>query len=101
MTSVLICSKCGSRAAVALAANEQELAKVGMLERQCERCRQTTRWGLAEDYRRIDRRVGERRRGERRSGRPAPPAGERRMGTERRYGEMRRTQRRKGRTRKE
>ncbi len=96
MTSILICSNCGARLPTQLAVNEQELANVGMLERRCERCHKTTRWGLAQDYRRLDRRAGERRHGERRSAPGAlPPAGERRMTTDRRFGDMRRTARRK------
>ncbi len=98
MTSTLVCRSCGFRSPAQLAPNEQELAKVGMLENRCEHCQQATFWGLAEDYRRVERRSGERRVGERRSKQAAPPRrleGERRQTQERRYGDMRRGERRK------
>jgi len=95
MSQILICRSCGARAAAVLAVNEQELANVGMLERQCGACARETTWGLAQDYRRRDRRVGERRAVERRRARAAGPSGERRRGVERRIGDMRSTQRRK------
>jgi hypothetical protein len=94
MSQVLICRSCGARAATVLAVNEQELANVGMLERRCNTCAQETTWGLAQDYRRRDRRAVERRAGERRRARAAATA-ERRRGVDRRIGEMRRGQRRK------
>jgi hypothetical protein len=95
MSQILICRNCGARASAALAVNEQELANVGMLERHCGTCARDTTWGLAQDYRRRDRRVGERRAVERRSMRHAAPSGERRRGVDRRIGDMRGTQRRK------
>ncbi len=62
MADVILCTRCGSRAAGTLAPNERDLVDVGMLERHCARCGETTRWGRAEDYRRGgDRRKGERR----------------------------------------
>lgn len=63
MASVILCTSCGGREAAELAVNERDLANVGMLERNCKRCGRDTPWGLAEDYRRAERRVGERRRG--------------------------------------
>jgi hypothetical protein len=78
MATVLICRTCGTRSGVALATNEQDLANVGMLERRCGKCGSETRWGLAQDYRRVDRRMGDRRRGM-----VAPPGADRRMGDRR------------------
>lgn len=61
MSTVLVCRTCGTRADGALASNELELANVGMLERACGKCGRDTRWGLAQDYRRVERRGAERR----------------------------------------
>ncbi len=84
MAILLICRTCGNRAQAELATNERELANVGMLERSCTPCAKDTRWGLAQDYRRVERRGTERR-----SVRaPAPGGGERR-GSERRTEERR------------
>lgn len=95
MSQILICRSCGARATAALAVNEQELANVGMLERRCEACARDTSWGLAQDYRRRERRTRERRADERRLARAVAPSGERRRGVDRRIGEMRKVQRRK------
>ena len=97
MTQILlICRNCGARMGASLAVNEQELANVGMLERPCAGCGRETLWGLAEDYRRRDRRLAERRHGERRMKLLVPPSPEERRRTrERRLGDMRRAQRRK------
>ncbi len=86
MTTLLICRTCGTRAQAELASNEQELVNVGMLERSCTPCGKDTRWGLAQDYRRVQRRSTERR------GMPAraPGSGERR-GNQRRQEERRST----------
>lgn len=99
MSSGLICRSCGARsAAMELAVNEQELANVGMLERPCARCGRETTWGLAENYRKQERRSKERRAAQRRARNQGPPsASERRRGIDRRVGDMRRTQRRKSR----
>ena len=94
MSQILICRSCGARATAVLAVNEQELANVGMLERPCSACARVTTWGLAQDYRRIDRRTGERRADERRRARAAASA-EHRRGVDRRIGDMRKGQRRK------
>ena len=96
MSSILVCRNCGARsAALDLAVNQQELANVGMLERRCTRCARETPWGLAEDYRRKDRRASERRSTQRRAKTQAPPAqSDRRRGQDRRLGDLRRTQRR-------
>jgi len=95
MSQILICRSCGARATAVLAVNEQELANVGMLERPCNACARETTWGLAQDYRRRDRRVRERRADERRRRRAAALTSERRRGVERRIGDMRKVQRRK------
>ena len=95
MSQILICRSCGARATAVLAVNEQELANVGMLERPCNACGRDTTWGLAQDYRRRDRRVRERRADERRGLRAALPSSERRRGVDRRIGDMRKGQRRK------
>lgn len=100
MSSVLICRSCGARsAAMDLAVNEQELANVGMLERPCPKCGRETTWGLAEDYRKHERRSQERRAAQRRARSQGLPssASERRRGIDRRISDMRRTQRRKSR----
>jgi hypothetical protein len=83
MATVLICRTCGTRSGVTLATNEQDLANVGMLERRCGKCGNETRWGLAQDYRRVERRGGDRRRMM-----VAPP------GMERRQNDRRTTERR-------
>jgi hypothetical protein len=84
MSTVLICRTCGTRAGGTLATNEQELANVGMLERSCQKCAGTTRWGLAQDYRRIERRLLERRSAS------LPLAGRERRSLQRRTGSERR-----------
>ena len=84
MPTLLICRTCGTRAQSELATNERDLANVGMLERACTACGMDTRWGLAQDYRRVERR-GTERRSERA---PAPGGGERRS-NERRARERR------------
>jgi hypothetical protein len=61
MSTVLICRTCGTRTGSQLATNELELVNVGMLERACDKCGRDTRWGLAQDYRRVQRRATERR----------------------------------------
>lgn len=86
MTTLLICRACGMRAQAELASNEQDLVNVGMLERSCAPCGKNTRWGLAQDYRHVQRRSTERRN----MRAPAPGSGERR-GNERRSTERRRT----------
>jgi hypothetical protein len=95
MAQILICRSCGARVSLDLAVNEQELANVGMLERRCTACARQTTWGLAQDYRRIERRHGERRDAERRRAAAAKKESERRRGLDRRIGDMRRVQRRK------
>jgi len=93
--SILICRTCGGRQPSTLAVNEQELAAVGMLERSCAKCGTNAKWGLAEDYRKRERRTGERRRADRRRGaQAAPPARERRRARERRMGPIRKVERR-------
>lgn len=67
-TQVLICRRCGRRDVMEMAANQIELANAGMLERQCPGCGAESKWGLAQDYRKQDRRAKARRRGERRMG---------------------------------
>ena len=67
MVNIIICRTCGDRAEAELATNQKELADVGMLELRCRRCATGTRWGLAENYRRVDRRQADRRRTERRT----------------------------------
>ena len=95
MGHVLICRSCGARLTLDLAINEQELANVGMLERRCGPCARDTIWGLAQDYRKVNRRHGERRGVVRRALSAAPPpSGERRHVLDRRIGDMRRGQRR-------
>ena len=84
MPTILICRTCGTRKQEELATNERELANVGMLERACKACGTDTRWGLAQDYRRVERRNADRRRGRA----PAPGGGERR-GSDRRSLERR------------
>jgi hypothetical protein len=84
MATLLICRTCGTRTQAELASNEQDLANVGMLERSCAPCGKGTRWGLAQDYRRVQRRAKERR-----SMRAAAPGGGERRGTERRARERR------------
>jgi len=84
MPTVLICRTCGKRSGAELASNEQDLANVGMLERACGTCGQNTRWGLAQDYRLVERR-GNDRRGI--SG--AVPGGMERRGSQRRRAERR------------
>ena len=84
MATLLICRTCGTRTQAELASNEQELANVGMLERSCAPCGKGTRWGLAQDYRRVQRRATERR-----SMRAAVPGGSERRGNERRARERR------------
>jgi hypothetical protein len=64
--------------------NEQDLANVGMLERRCEKCGHVTRWGLAQDYRRKERRESDRRAG------AAPFGGQERRRVQRRTGADRR-----------
>ncbi|MBI1749550.1 MAG: hypothetical protein HY234_04230 [Acidobacteria bacterium] len=86
MPTLLICRNCGTRTQAELASNEQDLVNVGMLERSCPPCGKDTRWGLAQDYRRVERRNVERRR----APAPAPGGGERR-GSQRRTEERRRT----------
>jgi hypothetical protein len=61
MATVLICRTCGTRVGGTLATNEQDLANVGMLERSCVKCSSVTRWGLAQDYRMVERRATDRR----------------------------------------
>ena len=80
---ILICRRCGRRDAADLGSNQQELANAGMLERQCPGCGAETKWGLAQDYRKLDRRASDRR------------GGERRMGFERRRTSRRRSPRRR------
>jgi len=63
MATLLICRMTGTRVEADLAANELELAQVGMLERFCDAAGQVTRWGLAQDYRSMERRGNERRHG--------------------------------------
>lgn len=84
MAALLICRTCGTRAQAELAMNEQDLANVGMLERPCAPCGKDSRWGLAQDYRRVQRRNSDRR-GARAA---APGSGERRA-NERRSKERR------------
>jgi hypothetical protein len=84
MATVLICRTCGTRSGAVLATNEQDLANVGMLERRCGKCGGDTRWGLAQDYRRVERRLGDRRKAM-----LVPPGVERRH-TDRRTGSDRR-----------
>lgn len=86
MPTVMICRTCGTRAGAQLASNEQDLVNVGMLERSCAKCGKVTAWGLAQDYRRVERRNVERRR----MRTPAPGGAERRA-AERRKAERRRT----------
>jgi hypothetical protein len=86
MATLLICRTCGARTQAELASNEQDLVNVGMLERSCAPCGKATRWGLAQDYRRVQRRSTERRN----MRAPAPGSGERR-GNERRSTERRKT----------
>ena len=96
MAQILICRNCGARIHADLASNEQELANVGMLERHCAPCGRDTTWGLAQDYRKVERRRGERRAVERRRMAAAAPHGsDRREVRDRRIGDMRRGQRRK------
>ena len=99
MSSVLVCRNCGARsAALDLAVNQQELANVGMLERRCARCGRETPWGLAEDYRKTERRTADRRALQRRVRAEHPPGGgERRRGQERRMRSARNAQRRRSR----
>jgi hypothetical protein len=66
--------------------NEQDLVNVGMLERSCTPCGKNTRWGLAQDYRHVQRRSTERR-----NMRAATPGSGERRGNERRSTERRRT----------
>ena len=84
-----------------LAIHQKELADVGMLEQSCSRCAAVTRWGLAADYRKTDRRSADRRNDERRREIAiAPLVGrERRGGRDRRSGPIRRSQRRTARAR--
>ena len=84
MATLLICRTCGTRTQAELASNEQDLANVGMLERACAPCGKGTRWGLAQDYRMVQRRATERRRM-----RAAAPEGSERRGSERRARERR------------
>ena len=84
MATLLICRTCGTRTQAELATNEKELANVGMLERTCARCAMDTRWGLAQDYRRVERRSVERR-----HSRGAAPGGGERRSAERRKQERR------------
>lgn len=93
MRHLLICRACGTRAMDELASNQKELADVGMLERKCIQCNADTRWGLAQDYRRTDRRSADRRQSERRMTRGIAHADERRS-SERRSGPVRRAERR-------
>ncbi|MBI3406545.1 MAG: hypothetical protein HY046_13920 [Acidobacteria bacterium] len=65
MKFLILCLGCGARVEAELASNEEDLVGAGLLERHCVRCASMTRWGKAEDY----RRVGERRKNERRTGR--------------------------------
>lgn len=86
MATLLICRTCGTRTQAELASNERDLVNVGMLERSCTPCGKDTRWGLAQDYRRVQRRATERR-----NMRAAAPGGSERRGKERRSTERRRT----------
>ena len=63
MATLLICRGCGKKSEQELAIHQQELVVVGMLEQHCAQCGADTRWGRAEDYRRVQRRASERRRG--------------------------------------
>jgi len=96
MIELLICRGCGTRLGLELAVHQKELADVGMLEQTCAHCRAVTRWGLAADYRRTERRSNDRRGDERRREIAlAPLVGrERRGGRDRRFGAIRRTERR-------
>ena len=87
MLNIIICRTCGDKAEAELANNQKELADVGMLELRCRRCATPTRWGLAENYRQVDRRSADRRGGaeRRRSSRAS---------TDRRRGSIRRFERR-------
>jgi hypothetical protein len=84
MPSLILCTACGARTSAELAPNERDLVTVGMLERRCSRCSADTRWGLAEDYRRGERRQMERRRGIGRWTGAERRKGERRSGGDRR-----------------
>lgn len=95
MRQLLICRTCGTRAMDELATNQKELADVGMLERHCIQCSSDTRWGLAQDYRRAERRAADRRHTQRRARAGARVASERRAGSERRSGPVRATERRR------
>jgi len=87
MTTVIICTSCGSRTTSDLGPNERDLVNVGMLELHCRRCGADTRWGLADDYRRgSDRRKAERRKSVGRWSGPERRKGERRSGFDRRQG---------------
>ncbi|GEM_PF-2531695 len=96
MIELLICRGCGARLGLDLAVHQKELADVGMLEQACGRCRTVTRWGLAADYRRRERRSKDRRGDDRRREIVlAPLVGrERRAGRDRRLGPVRRSERR-------
>ncbi len=90
MNVLIVCRTCGRRKTAELAAHQQELVLVGMLETRCDRCASQTRWGRAEDYRGIarqerrsaaERRLAAIRRNERRT---IPRAGADRRRRERR-----------------
>ena len=83
MLNIIICRTCGDRAEAELATNQKELAEVGMLELRCRRCAASTRWGLAENYRRVDRRQADRRRADRR--RKSRATADRRRGSIRKF----------------
>ena len=62
MATAVVCRNCGFQERVELTGQEKDLVTVGMLERRCTGCARGTRWGLAHDARRRDRRVSEQRR---------------------------------------
>ena len=84
MVNIIICRTCGDKAEAELANNQKELADVGMLELRCRRCGIISRWGLAENYRRVDRRTADRRRSAERRRQPRASA-DRRRGSIRRF----------------
>ena len=90
------CRSCGRRQPIHLAANQVELAQVGMLQVHCFGCGKMANWQLVATRRANDRRAQDRRTVERRiSLLVAPLLGrERRGGKERRGGPIRKQERR-------
>ena len=61
MATAVVCRNCGFQERVELTGEEKDLVTVGMLERRCTGCDRGTRWGLAHDARRNERRISEKR----------------------------------------